>query len=151
MTVAAHTLSKGRDLHVQPVHRIVVTRWMRLPGIRGAVRLFDLRELLGDARRVDELTQAEAASALVELASLQAVVAARLRIAPSSTLAEAVPPEGDRLLTAEDVAERFNRSVAWVYRQAKHWNFTRRVTRRTLRFSEAGLHRFLAHRRSLSP
>jgi predicted DNA-binding transcriptional regulator AlpA len=113
--------------------------------------MFDLRELLGDARRVDELTQAEAASVLVELASLQAVVAARLRTAPGSALAEVVPPEGDRLLTAEDLAERFGRSVAWVYRQAKHWNFTRRVTRRTVRFSEAGLQRFLAQRRAFTP
>ena len=146
-----HRLSKGRDFHVQSVHRMVVTRTIRLPGIRVAVRMFDLRELLGDARRVDELTQAEAASVLVELASLQAVVAARLRTAPGSALAEVVPPEGDRLLTAEDLAERFGRSVAWVYRQAKHWNFTRRVTRRTVRFSEAGLQRFLAQRRAFTP
>lgn len=139
------------DLHVQPDHRMVVTRMMCLPGIPEPVRMLDLRELLGDARRVDDLTQAEAASALVELASLQAVVAARLRAAPVSALSEASTPEGDRLLTAEDLAERFGRSVAWVYRQAKHWNFTRRVTRRTVRFSEAGLQRFLAQRRAFTP
>lgn len=112
----------------------------------------DLRDLVNDPRRVDELTPDEATSALVELATLQAAVATRLRTAPESAVAELLPsPEIDRLLTAEDVANRFGRSVAWVYRQAKHWNFTRRVTRRTVRFSEAGLQRFLSHRRAFTP
>jgi predicted DNA-binding transcriptional regulator AlpA len=101
-----------------------------------------LRDLLGDPKLVDELSPAEAASALAELASLQVAVTARLRVVPSGS--DLVLPETDRLLTAEDLAERFGRSVAWVYRQARHWNFTRRLTRRTVRFSESGLARWLA-------
>lgn len=108
------------------------------------------REILGDPGWVDGLSQADAAAVLVELAQLQSAVAARLRSAPL-TGTEPAPAEPDRLLTAEDVAERFGRSVAWVYRHAKHWNFTRRVTRRTVRFSEAGLRRFLAQRRAFDP
>ena len=55
-----------------------------------------------------------------------------------------IPDSGsDRLLTAEEVAERLQRSADWVYRQAKYWPFTRRLTRRTVRFSEAGLTRWL--------
>lgn len=107
----------------------------------------DLRDLLADPRRVDELTPVEAASALVQLASLQVALAAQLRAGPTSTDADLLVPASDRLLTAEDVAGRFGRSVAWVYRQAKHWTFTRRVTRRTLRFSEAGLSRWVAAQR----
>jgi predicted DNA-binding transcriptional regulator AlpA len=112
--------------------------------------MHDLRELLGDPRRVDEMTPAEAASALVELASLQSAVATRLRLAPAVG-PNPGPPDSDRLLTAQEVAVLFGRSVAWVYRQAKHWNFTRRVTRRTLRFSESGLRRYLAQRRAFTP
>jgi hypothetical protein len=112
-------------------------------------RVPELRDLLIDPKVVDELSPAEAASALVELASLQVAVAARLRVVPPG--ADLVPSETDRLLTAEDVAEHFGRSIGWVYRQAKHWNFTRRVTRRTVRFSEAGLQRFLAQRRAFTP
>ena len=108
------------------------------------------RELFGDSGWVDGLSPAEAEEVLVELAHLQSAVARRLRSAPSPS-AEAAPLEPDLLLTAEDVASRFGRSVAWVYRQAKHWNFTRRVTRRTVRFSEAGLRRFLAQRRTFDP
>ena len=111
----------------------------------------DLRELLGDPSKLDCMSPADAAEALVQLATLQAALAARLRIAPSTAAVTNQPPEGDRLLAAEDVAKHFGRSVAWVYRQAKHWNFTRRVTPRTLRFSEAGLRRFLAHRRAFTP
>jgi predicted DNA-binding transcriptional regulator AlpA len=105
----------------------------------------DLRELVADPRRAFELSAAEAAALLIELASLQAAVAARL-----STNA-AASPASDRLLTAEEVAERLQRSVDWVYRQAKHWPFTRRLTRRTVRFSEAGLQRFLGQRRTFTP
>lgn len=111
----------------------------------------ELRDLLADQRRVDELTPTDAATVLVELASLQAAVATRLRTLPAAGPDIALTLPNDRLLTAEEVAERFNRSVAWVYRQAKNWNFTRRVTRRTLRFSETGLQRFLSQRRTFAP
>ncbi len=109
-----------------------------------------LRDLLADPTRVSTLTPSEAATALVELASLQAAVAARLHSAPegNSHRSEATP---DRLLTAEDVAERLGRTRDWVYRQSKHWPFTRKVASRTVRFSELGLQRFLAQRRSFTP
>lgn len=106
----------------------------------------DLRELVADPRRAFELSAAEAAALLIELASLQAVVAARLSTNTAARPVSISDSDSDRLLTAEEVAERFQRSVDWVYRQAKHWPFTRRLTRRTVRFSEAGLHRFLAAR-----
>jgi hypothetical protein len=104
----------------------------------------DLREILDDPRRAALLSATEAAALLVKLASLQAAVAAQLTIRPADEATAALAPQGDRLLTADEVAERFQRSVDWVSRQAKHWSFTRRLTRRTLRFSEAGLAHFLA-------
>jgi hypothetical protein len=110
-----------------------------------------VRELLCAPERVAKLSPAEAATALAELAMLQAALMAQLAPKPSASPADRAKPEGDQLLTAEDVAERLQRSVDWVYRQARHWPFTRRLTRRTLRFSEAGLQRFLAQRRSLTP
>ena len=106
----------------------------------------DLRDLVADPRRAHELSGAEAAALLIELASLQTVVAARLSANPTATPASNSDSDTDRLLTAEEVAERLQRSVDWVYRQAKHWPFTRRLTRRTVRFSEAGLQRFLTAR-----
>ncbi len=111
----------------------------------------DLRELVADPRRAFELSAAEAAALLIELAYLQAVVAARLSTNPVASPASISDSDSDRLLTAEEVAERLQRSVDWVYRQAKHWPFTRRLTRRTVRFSEAGLQRFLGQRRAFTP
>ena len=60
------------------------------------------------------------------------------------------PAASERLLTPEEVAARFDRTVDWVYRQSQKdaWKaFTRRLGRRTLRFSESGLERFLARQR----
>lgn len=111
----------------------------------------DLRELVADPRRAHELSAAEAAALLIELASLQAAVAARLSATPAVSPASISDSNSDRLLTAEEVAERLQRSIDWVYRQAKHWPFTRRLTRRTVRFSEAGLQRFLGQRRAFTP
>ena len=114
-------------------------------------RTCDLRDLLDDPGLVEKLSSREAAGTLVELASLQTAIAARLRGLPLTEQSVAPALESDQLLTAEQVAERFNRSVAWVYRQAKNWSFTRRVTRRTVRFSETGLQRFLSQRRTFAP
>lgn len=111
----------------------------------------NLRALLSDPGRLHEMSPAEAAALLVELAGLQSALAARLSASPADGTATVSASDAERLLTAEDVAARLQRSVDWVYRQAKHWPFTRRLTRRTVRFSEPGLQRFLAQRRSLTP
>ena len=104
----------------------------------------DLRERLSLERaRVGELPPEEVASALPELGALQAALEARLRTVPGTPSPNGQPAD-DRLLTAVEVAGIYGRSVEWVYRQAKRWPFTRRETRKTLRFSEAGLRRYLA-------
>ena len=58
-----------------------------------------------------------------------------------------VGSDADHLLTAVEVATRFGRSVAWVYRNSRGWPFTRRISRKTVRFSDAGLTRYLANLR----
>ena len=59
-----------------------------------------------------------------------------------------LPKATDRLLGADEVAERMSVSLAWVYRQARRWPFTRRLGRKALRFSEAGFEKWLNHRNS---
>jgi len=102
----------------------------------------DLRELLADPGRVVDLTPDEALSAIEALAALRAALAARLRAMP-----EAPKPDGhaleDRLLTAEQAAERLGLRPSQVYRRAARFPFTRRLGRETVRFSEAGLVRYL--------
>jgi len=45
----------------------------------------------------------------------------------------------DRLLTALEVADVLGTDVRYVYRHADSWDFTRRLSSGTLRFSEKGL------------
>lgn len=52
----------------------------------------------------------------------------------------------DRLLSAQQVHEQTQLSVAWMYRHANALPFTRRVGRKVL-FSQAGLTKWLATRR----
>ncbi len=54
--------------------------------------------------------------------------------------------EPERLLTAADVAQRTGLSLDYVYRHGKRWPFARKIGR-AMRFSEAGLERWLANRR----
>ena len=50
----------------------------------------------------------------------------------------------DRLLTVNQAAERLGLSKGQVYKQAHGWPFTRKLSAKALRFSEAGLERWLS-------
>lgn len=56
------------------------------------------------------------------------------------------PPQPvDGWLTPAEAAERLRHTRAWVYRQARRWNFVSRPSRRTLLISERGLTAWLRH------
>jgi len=98
-----------------------------------------LSELLEQPARVAELTPADLALTLAQMAALHLSLAARLR--------EVFPPipacpAGDRLLTVAEVADRMSLSPHAIYRRAARLPFTVRVGR-YLRFSETGLERYL--------
>ena len=107
----------------------------------------DLRPFLDDPVAVSTLSREERHALALKIAQ----VAAALASCPEAEPDPKPEPEADRLLTPAEVAERFGRSVDWVYRKAGRdpaWRaFTRREGRKTLRFSEAGLRRYLAARR----
>jgi predicted DNA-binding transcriptional regulator AlpA len=89
----------------------------------------------------------QAMKLLGELAALHASLAAvPISVPPERTPSGSMPVE-DRLLTPSELAERMNVTIRWVYRHANDWPFTRRLSRRMLRFSEAGVARFLAQKR----
>lgn len=116
----------------------------------------EVRELLAEAMRggdpatLAELTSEQALDAVETLAGLLAVaraaLAARARSSSSPARVELGAGAGseDRLLTAEEVAEVLRCSVAQVYRQSSRWPFARKLSHRTLRFSEVGLRAWLA-------
>ncbi len=54
----------------------------------------------------------------------------------------------DKLLTPEEAAELLGVKVSWLYRHASRLPFARKLSRKALRFSEAGLRRWQATRRA---
>ena len=105
----------------------------------------DLRGLVGELPRVALLTPEQALAALEELAVLRAALLERAKGAsPVRAEVNSEQSATDRLLTAQEVAVAFGCSVAWVYRQAPRWPFTRKLSHKVLRFSEAGLREWLA-------
>jgi excisionase family DNA binding protein len=50
----------------------------------------------------------------------------------------------DALLTPDEAAAMIGVNRRWLYRHSAKLPFTRRISRKSLRFSEAGLHRWLA-------
>ncbi len=78
--------------------------------------------------------------------------AAVLAALGTATLDGSVPrlelPTEDRLLTAEEAAARLGTTPRWLRRRAGKLPFARRLSRKTVRYSEAGLTRWLAARRA---
>ena len=105
------------------------------------------RALSGPAE-LEGLSRAEAAAMLVELAGLQAALAGRLSAPSPQPTTRRDAAESDRLLTVSQVAERLGVTPRWLYRHAKDLPFARRLTRKTLRFSEVGLRQWQAARGS---
>ena len=56
-------------------------------------------------------------------------------------------PEPDQLLTAQQAGKIADVHARWFYRHAKQLPFSRRLSRKVLRFSETGLRHWLATRK----
>jgi len=110
------------------------------PTMLPAAPVPDLALLLSDPARIADLTPEALPALLAHLAAVQTVVAARL----ATGLHRDEGP--DRLLTVKQAAPVLGMSEDWLYRNADRLSFTRRTGRRTLRFSERGLKRYLADR-----
>jgi excisionase family DNA binding protein len=92
---------------------------------------------------LNELPAADIPAVLTQLAAAQSVLAARLLIErhvvqPDATVA-------GKLLTVEEAAGRTGMSKRWLYTHAQNLPFAVRVGR-SLRFSEAGLDRWVRSR-----
>jgi predicted DNA-binding transcriptional regulator AlpA len=85
---------------------------------------------------------AEAMHATAPVADVLRVVLSELE----ATDGNGGPPVADRLLTAEEAAARLGVTVRWLYDHAKTLAFAKRLSRKCLRFSEAGLRRYQERR-----
>lgn len=110
-----------------------------------------LADLIEDPARVEAVPPGAVAPLLARLAALQSVLAARLLMVTAPTggdgRGDPVLP-ADRLLAPEEAAPLLGVSVRWLYRHAKRLPFTRRLSRKALRFSESGLRKWAAAKKA---
>ncbi|HEY6368060.1 MAG TPA: helix-turn-helix domain-containing protein [Candidatus Binatia bacterium] len=84
----------------------------------------------------------------MSIGELRQVIAEEVIAALRNGGEHVVEKDGAALLTPEKTAELMGVEVRWLYRHAKQLPFTRKLSRRVLRFSEAGLRKWLAAKRS---
>lgn len=116
------------------------------PALTLASVLAELRRRRDDAERVHATAPVAAVLADV-LNALEA-----LPLAPSAPLvAPLIAPLADEsvqdLLRPPEAAKRLGVTVRWLYRNASALPFTRRLTRRALRFDAVGLRRWVGSRK----
>jgi nucleotidyltransferase/DNA polymerase involved in DNA repair len=100
-------------------------------------------DLLTEPTRIADLQPSAIPSLLCQLSALQIALAGRLFAVGSDDDERTTTAEPDRLLTADDAAAILGVTTKWLYRHKK-LPFVRRLSRKALRVSESGLHRWLA-------
>jgi len=123
-----------------------------------------LEELLANPDTVSECSPGDAAALLEKLSCLQAalfklaltrgVASSRNYQPPSARTsinsefgATAAAWSQDDLLTIDEAAKMLCLSPRWLYRHAKTLPFTRKLSRKVLRFSRSGITRWLTTKR----
>jgi predicted DNA-binding transcriptional regulator AlpA len=76
---------------------------------------------------------------------IRAVV--REEIAAALSNGDHPAPEKERLLTPDEAAAMIGVDKKWLYRHSKQLPFIRRLSKKNIRFNEAGLRRWLATRK----
>lgn len=108
-----------------------------------------LSELLRDPAQVEALPPEAARALLIKLAPLTAALWLRALHA-GVTNGQPEAPAEDRLLTPEDASRLLGVTPVWLYRHSRSLPFARRLSRKCLRFSEAGLRRWQAAKKGLT-
>jgi hypothetical protein len=86
---------------------------------------------------------------LAQLAALQSALAARLILGfGNGNQMQETPQESEELLSAQQAAALLSVSSDWMYRHASGLPFTKRLSRKALRFSKPGLLKWRAGRRA---
>jgi hypothetical protein len=115
------------------------------------MKLFaQLDQIASDPRAASTLAQDAALALLAQVAIVQSALVARILTTQAEDVSK--PPQNpappDRLMTPEQAAILLGVTPRWLYRHAPRLPFTRRLSRKVLRFSEVGLRRWQASRTS---
>jgi excisionase family DNA binding protein len=104
-------------------------------------------DLLRDPSLVDRVPQEHLGGLAAVLSSMTTALLAKavsLKDGMVQSGSDGTDQAPDRLLTAEQAAALLNVTPRWLYRRSHRLPFTRRLSRRAVRFSETGLQRWLA-------
>ena len=106
--------------------------------------------LLKQPDRVSEVPTGEVPGLLVRLGALLAALAARQASSASNESKVRIEStdNGDRNLTVDEAAKMLGVKKSWLYRHSGTLPFTRRLSRRAIRFSEKGIRRWFETRRN---
>jgi excisionase family DNA binding protein len=103
--------------------------------------------LLEEPSRATQIPREEAVALLNQLSTLQ-VALLRAACSPAAPAhCDAERPSEDLMLDVDEAAALLSVTSRWLYRHAKELPFTRPISRRIVRFSRAGILRWLASRR----
>ena len=98
-----------------------------------------LADLLNDPERISALPKDVIAELRGQIAKLDTLLLSRLL-----TVEQPSPgSDGDRLLTAPEAAQKLGATEDWLYRHANTLPFAVRVGKKHLRFSKAGIERYI--------
>lgn len=100
----------------------------RDPGCAGGLPVRTLAALQGRAAAV--------------LTALAAAALAATETAQEARASKPTPAAGDRTLNADQIAAKLGQTRRWVFRNARKLPFVRRISRKALAGSEAGLRRW---------
>ena len=107
----------------------------------------DILSILRDPATLDQISPSEVPDVVGAMEALKFRLLFRLVGNPTGEKSPA-PVEADTLLTAKQAAPLLNVTPHWLYRHARQLPFTRRLSRKVLRFSESGLRRWQVIKRS---
>lgn len=107
-----------------------------------------LTQLLAEPARARDLPSETARNLLLQLAPLQEALRLRALASADGNGQLDGPAAEDRFLTPKETARLLGVSLHWLYRHAKRLPFARRLSRKCLRFSEAGLMRWQAAKKA---
>lgn len=101
-----------------------------------------LADLLADSRKAAFLPADMIPAMLGELERLKATLWVRL----TAPQADAQAENGDRLLDVREAKAKLGVTEDWLYRHANQLPFTVRVGKKQVRFSDAGIDRYIRNR-----
>jgi predicted DNA-binding transcriptional regulator AlpA len=101
-----------------------------------------LTDLMNDSERISALPRDAIAELRGQIAKLDTLLLSRLLTGEQHQLGM----DGDRLLTVAEAAQKLGATEDWLYRHANNLPFAVRVGKKHLRFSEAGMERYIWQR-----